>query len=174
MKIILRAIIFLALAISFQANADTLAGKVIGVSDGDTVTLLSQDKQQIKVRLAAIDAPEKAQAFGQRAKQHVSDLCFGKQAEVKVIDTDRYGRSVGEVSCDGVFANAEMIKAGMAWVYRKYSKGYVAFFPLEEEARVARRGLWSDTDPVAPWEWRKSLLFATVCKVSQYFVSQLP
>ena len=146
----------LALAISFPAAADTLAGKVIGVSDGDTITLLSQGKQQIKVRLAAIDAPEKAQAFGQRAKQHMSDICFGKQAEVKVIDTDRYGRSVGEVTCDGVFANAEMIKAGMAWVYQKYSKGYGAFFPLEEEARAAKRGLWSDPNPVAPWEWRKA------------------
>lgn len=125
---------------------------VIGISDGDTLTVL-HDQQQIKVRLAEIDAPEKAQAFGAKAKQSLSDMCFGKTAEIATQAKDRYGRTVARVRCDGIDANAEQVRRGMAWVYIKYS--HDSALPLfEQEARAARRGLWSDPNPVPPWDWR--------------------
>lgn len=146
----------LLLLLAGTALANDLSGRVVGISDGDTLTLLDSANTQVKARLAAIDAPEKAQAFGNRAKQALSDLCFGKPATVKVVDTDRYGRTVSEVTCAGTNANAAMIERGMAWVYRKYAEGYGHLFPLEDEARQAGRGLWADSDPVPPWEWRKA------------------
>lgn len=152
----LRFLLLFCLAIPVTALAENLTGRVVGVSDGDTMTIVNGSNTQIKIRLAAIDAPEKAQAFGQRGKDKLSDLCFGKQASIKVVDLDRYGRTVGEVECAGVNANEAMIKAGMAWVYRKYAKGYGHLLPIEEEARAAKRGLWADRDPVPPWEWRKA------------------
>lgn len=135
--------------------ANDLSGRVVGITDGDTLALLDCANAQIKVRLAAIDAPEKAQAFGNRAKQALFDLCFGKPATVKEVDTDRYGRTIGEVICAGTNANSAMIERGMAWIYRKYAEGYDHLFPIEEEARKAKRGLWADPSPVPPWEWRK-------------------
>jgi micrococcal nuclease len=131
-----------------------LLGLVVGVSDGDTLTVLTPEKQQVKVRLAEIDAPEKAQPFGQRAKQYLSALCYDKQAQLRIVDMDRYGRAVARVTCDGTDANASQVKAGMAWVYDKYAKD-AALYGLQDEARAARRGLWVDRGPVAPWEFRK-------------------
>ncbi|MDP3211912.1 thermonuclease family protein [Methylotenera sp.] len=145
-----------ALSLSTMAYAETITGRVVGVSDGDTLTILDQSNTQFKIRLAAIDAPEKAQPFGQRGKQKLSDLCFGKSANVQVISTDRYGRSVGEVDCAGVNANEVMVQSGLAWVYRKYDKGYGHLYGLEDDARNARRGLWADDNPTPPWEWRKA------------------
>lgn len=136
--------------------AETLEGRVIGISDGDTLTLLDASKTQVKIRLAAIDAPEKAQPFGQRSKERLSDICYDKQATVGLVDTDRYGRTVGEVVCDGTNANETMIKSGMAWVYRKYVKGYSHLYAFEDEAKATKRGLWIDPNPVAPWDWRKA------------------
>ena len=130
----------------------TLVALVIGISDGDTLTVL-HDQQQIKVRLAEIDAPEKAQPFGARAKKSLSDMCFGKTADITPQAKDRYGRTVARVRCDGIDANAEQIRRGMAWVYTRYS--HDSTFPsLEKEARAARRGLWADDSPIPPWEWR--------------------
>jgi endonuclease YncB( thermonuclease family) len=137
------------------AHADTLSGRVVGIADGDTLTILGVSKVQHKIRLAAIDAPEKSQAFGNKSKQALSDLCFDKHASIKVVDTDRYGRTVGEVTCAGNNANEAMVRSGMAWVYRKYAKGYPGLYKLEEEAKAAKRGLWADSNPVPPWEWRK-------------------
>lgn len=125
---------------------------VISISDGDTLTVL-HDQQQVKIRLAEIDAPEKAQAFGARAKQSLSDLCFGKQAEVVPQSSDRYGRTVARVRCDGIDANAEQVRRGMAWVFDRYVTDRI-LYALQDEARTARRGLWSDPAPVPPWEWR--------------------
>lgn len=136
------------------AAADTLSGRVVAISDGDTLTILDGSNTQHKVRLAAIDAPEKAQAFGNRAKQALSDICFGKSAVITVVDTDRYGRTVGEVDCLGTSANQEMLRLGMAWVYRKYAKGYGHFYAFEDDAKASKRGLWTDPNPVPPWEWR--------------------
>lgn len=127
---------------------------VISISDGDTLTVLTHDKQQIKIRLAEIDAPEKRQPFGTRSKQSLSDLCFGKQAEVKPQVKDRYKRTVARITCDGVDANAKQVSRGMAWVYRQYAKDH-DLYVLEHQAKVEKRGLWSAPSPIPPWEWRK-------------------
>jgi micrococcal nuclease len=132
-----------------------LLGLVVGVSDGDTLTLLTPEKQQVKVRLAEIDAPEKSQPFGQRSKQSLSALCYDKQAQLRIVDMDRYGRAVARVICDGTDANASQVKAGMAHVYPKYAKD-PALYTLQDEARTAKRGLWADPSPVPPWEFRKA------------------
>jgi endonuclease YncB( thermonuclease family) len=152
---ILRVAVIAMLLFAVPVLADTQAGRVVGISDGDTLTLLDESKVQHKIRLAAIDAPEKAQAFGNRSKQALSDLCYDKVASIKVVDTDRYGRTVGELSCAGTNANEAMVRSGMAWVYRKYAKGYPGLYKLEDEAKAAKRGLWTDSNPVPPWEWRK-------------------
>ena len=137
------------------AKGEELRGEVVGVADGDTVTVL-RGKEQVKVRLLGVDCPESSQAFGQRAKQFASERVFGKNVRVTVRDTDRYGRAVGEVfySKDGaqVCLNAELVEAGLAWAYRHYSMKYV---PQEDAARAARAGLWADKDPVPPWDFRK-------------------
>lgn len=158
MRLRLAKILLIALSMSFPpvAYAETISGKVIAISDGDTLTLLVDGNRQIKIRLAAIDAPEKNQAFGNRAKQQLSDLCFDKNATLKVISTDRYGRTVGDIYCAGSNANLEMVKSGLAWVFRKYDKGFEYLYESEEEARTAKRGLWADPNPIAPWDWRKS------------------
>ena len=128
-------------------------GKVISVTDGDNLTLLTADKQQIKVRLNAIDAPEKAQAYGSASKKSLSDLCYGKQATVETFEMDKYGRTIGDVYCDGLSANTEQIRAGMAWVYRKYSDD-PELIALEDEAKAQRIGLWDDSKAIAPWDFR--------------------
>jgi endonuclease YncB( thermonuclease family) len=135
------------------AYPQTYEGKVIGVSDGDTITILIGGRTQLKVRLAEIDAPEKSQAFGQRSKQSLSDLVFGKQVKVEQQDWDRYGRVVGRVYADGLDVNAEQVKRGTAWVYRKYAHDQ-ALFALEQEAKNNKRSLWADPHAIPPWEYR--------------------
>ncbi len=135
-----------------QAYASTYEGKVVGVSDGDTVTLLMSG-HQVRVRLAEIDAPEKQQPYGQRSKQSLSELVYGKQVKVNQQDRDRYGRVVGRVYVENLDVNAEQIKRGMAWIYRKYNRDR-SLLALEQEARGAKRGLWSDLNPIPPWEYR--------------------
>ena len=131
-------------------------GRVVGVSDGDTLTLLTAEKQQVKVRLGEIDTPESRQPYGQRAKQALSDLAYNKEARVVVQDTDRYGRTVGRVYVGGVDVNAELVKQGAAWVYRQYLKDQ-SLLALEAEAKAAKRGLWGlpETERCPPWDWRK-------------------
>ena len=102
------------------AHAGTISGKVVGVSDGDTITVLDAAKTQHKIRLASIDAPEKAQSFGQRSEEHLSDSVFGKQVQVKFNKSDKRGRTVGKVRVDGKGANFEQIRSGLAWHYKKY------------------------------------------------------
>lgn len=138
------------------AFAETIYGKVVSVADGDTLTLLSNNFTEFKIRLAGIDAPEKAQAFGQVSKHQLSSLCFNKQAEVKVVATDKYHRTVGDVFCENAHANEEMVKGGYAWVYRQYSQGFEQFIPLENAAKDAKIGLWADTQPTPPWQWRRA------------------
>lgn len=140
------------LAIS-HAAAETVTGRVVGVSDGDTLTLLDDGNNTVKIRLAEIDAPEKKQPFGARSKESLSDLCYDKAATADIQAKDRYGRTVARIKCDGVDANAAQISRGMAWVYDKYVKDK-SLFRLQDEARTALLGLWSDPDPVPPWEWR--------------------
>ena len=131
---------------------------VVGIADGDTLTArceqqADQSAQTLKVRLAEIDAPERGQAFGNRSKQHLSDLCFGKTATVTPLTTDRYGRTVARVSCASTDANAEQVRAGMAWVFDQYVTDR-GLYTVQDDARRAGRGLWVDREPVAPWEWR--------------------
>jgi endonuclease YncB( thermonuclease family) len=126
----------------------------VGIADGDTLTVLTSSKQQHKIRLAEIDAPEKSQPFGVKSKQSLSDLCFGKEAEVTPRAIDRYKRTVARVRCDGVDANAEQVNRGMAWVYRKYAKDN-NLYVLQHYAKVAKRGLWSDPSAIPPSAWRQ-------------------
>lgn len=128
---------------------------VIGISDGDTLTVLNADKQQVKIRLAEVDAPEKSQPFGAKSRQSLSDLCFGKHARVTPRSKDQYGRTVAHVACDGIDANAEQVSRGMAWVYRRYAKDHNLFI-LEHEAKRLKRGLWADKSPIPPWQWRRT------------------
>jgi endonuclease YncB( thermonuclease family) len=128
-------------------------GMVVGIRDGDTLTVLV-DKQEVKVRLASIDAPELGQPFGKAARQSLADLCHQKQATVTPGARDRYGRTVGDVSCDGTPAGAEQVRRGMAWVYVKYAPKASPLHQLQVEARAARLGLWADPAPTPPWDWR--------------------
>lgn len=151
--------LIIALVVMLAANpaSAAISGRITAVHDGDTVTLLTDEKQQIKVRLAEIDAPELKQPYGQKSKQGLSALCFDKPASIEPVTKDRYGRTVARVTCAGVPANKEMVRAGAAWVYRKYSDS-PELLKLEEEARAAHRGLWGlQPDQITPpWEWRKS------------------
>lgn len=129
---------------------------VIGIADGDTLTARCETPTglgNLKIRLAEIDAPEKAQPWGNRSKQHLADTCFNKRADVRPVATDRYGRTVARVQCDGVDANAEQVRAGMAWVYDRYVAD-LSLFDVQSSARASRTGLWVDRQPIPPWEWR--------------------
>ena len=144
----------LLLLFTLSAHAETLEGKVIMIADGDTLTILTSSSQQIKVRLAGIDTPERKQPFGNRAKQTLANLAFQKQAFVEVETKDRYGRTVGVVFVDGQNVNAELVRLGIAWVYRKYNKD-MALYELESRAKKERLGLWLEENPIPPWEWRR-------------------
>lgn len=156
-------VIFAALVVFLfcsAPHAETITGRVVAIADGDTITVLDTSNQQHKIRLAGIDAPEKKQPFGERSKQHLSTLTFNKQVTVEWNKQDRYGRTVGKVMVNGVDANLEQIKAGMAWWYEKYRKEQALadqrlYREAEQMTREGRVGLWRDSQPVAPWEWRK-------------------
>lgn len=148
----LQALLIALMAVG-TANAD-FTGEVVGVTDGDTVTVL-RDREPVKVRLTEIDAPERKQPFGQRSRQHLADLVFRKDVLVVERGKDRYGRTLGRLKLGAVDANEEQIRSGMAWVYDKYVVDR-SLFGLQDEAKLARRGLWADPEPVPPWEWRQS------------------
>ena len=151
--IIVLSLALVLAAVSAIASAADFSGKVVGVLDGDTIEVLHQGKPE-RIRLNGIDCPEKGQAFGQRAKQLTSDLAFGKVVTVKIMDHDRYGRTVGQVILpDGKDLNRELVRAGLAWWYQKYSTDQT-LGQLEAEARAAKRGLWADPHAIPPWEFR--------------------
>lgn len=137
--------------------AELIKGRVVGIADGDTLTLLTAEKRQVKVRLAEIDTPEKGQPYGNRSRQALAELVFQKQITVDVIDMDRYGRPVGRVFQGETDVNAEMVKRGAAWVYRKYVTDQ-SLFGIEDAAKAAKVGIWalSEVDQMPPWEWRRS------------------
>lgn len=154
---IVLSFILTASSICHAKDLSPWTGKVVGVSDGDTVTVMKAGKGA-KVRLSEIDCPESGQPFGSRAKQLTSDLCFGKVVTVKPTDVDRYGRIVAHVILpDGrnLNLNEEIVKAGLAWQFKRYSKS-ARLEKLEAEARKAKIGIWSMPNPVPPWEWRQS------------------
>ena len=144
------ALAFLPLA----GIAQNLTGQVVNVHDGDTLTVLV-DRKQVRVRLLEIDAPESKQAFGNRSRQSLHELCHGKPAQVQDKGQDRYGRTIGQVTCGGIDANAEQVRRGMAWVYVQYALPDSPLYSLQNAARDGRRGLWSDISAIPPWEWRK-------------------
>lgn len=136
----------------------TLLCLVVGISDGDTLTARCGEPgayEQVKIRISAIDAPEKAQPFGQVSRQHLARLCFQQQATIKTRSRDRYGRTVADVECQGQDVATEQVRSGLAWYYVRYGKGHEHLGELEADARAARRGLWS-FEAMAPWEWRKT------------------
>lgn len=121
---------------------------------------MDASNQQHKIRLAGIDAPEKKQPFGDRSKQHLAQMVFNKAVTVEWNKQDRFGRTVGKVIVNGVDANLEQIKAGMAWWYEKYrreqsERDQYLYSAHEQEAKAKRIGLWSDSNPAPPWDWRK-------------------
>ena len=134
-----------------------IQGTVIGISDGDTITVLTDDKVQYKIRLYGIDCPESHQDFGTRAKQFASDMIYKTRVTVETVTTDRYGRTVGIVHIAGKSLNEELIRHGYAWVYPQYCKKPVcaAWNELEQQARASKIGLWSHANPVPPWEFRR-------------------
>jgi micrococcal nuclease len=136
------------------ADVQTISARVVGVHDGDTLTALTDDKRQLKVRLHGIDAPELGQPHGQASKRALSDLVFGKQVTLHITGTDRYKRTLARVTVDDIEVDAQMIVTGHAWHYSRYDHT-AALEAAERNARAARRGLWADAEPVPPWEWRK-------------------
>lgn len=132
----------------------TLNGKVIGVKDGDTIDILYNNKK-LTIRLAHIDCPEKKQPYGQAAKKFLSDRCIGQTVTIQHHNEyDRSKRLIGEViSAPGENLNKALVKAGLAWHFKKYSTNQ-EYAALEQAARKQRIGLWSEPNPVAPWDWR--------------------
>lgn len=156
--------IVLALLIGLQwvAHADVLLGRVVGVSDGDTISVLDENKQRHVIRLMGIDAPEKAQAFGHKAKQSLSELVFDRYVSITWFKRDRYGRTVGQVRVDNTDLCLEQIKRGFAWHYKQYEREQSEedrsrYADAEKEARNARIGLWVDDKPTEPSIFRKRL-----------------
>lgn len=160
----------LAICIASNASAEIITGRVVGVADGDTITVLDASKAQHKIRIGGIDAPEKAQPFGQRSKASMSSLVFGKDVEVVAGKRDRYGRLIGKVmvadpscaarSCPKTLdAGLTQLTMGMAWWYRQYAREQSAedagaYEFAEQEARARHAGLWHDPEPTPPWDWR--------------------
>lgn len=147
------AVILFTFFLAIPAFAGEFAGRVVGVIDGDTIDVIHNGQAE-RIRLNGIDCPEKRQAFGKKAKQFTSSLVYGKNVTIQVLRKDRHGRTVGDVVLpDGTNVSRELVKAGLAWWYRQYSKDE-RLGVLEEEARKAKRGLWADSNPIPPWEIR--------------------
>jgi endonuclease YncB( thermonuclease family) len=158
----MKYLITLALLCSVNfAWAATITGRVVGIADGDTITVLDNTNTQYKIRLSGIDAPEKKQDFGNASKKTLSELVFNKQVTVDWTKEDRYGRIVGKVLLNGVDINLQQVKTGMAWFYRKYQSELtqddrMKYLHAEEDAIERRVGLWQLANPVAPWDFRKA------------------
>jgi len=146
--------ILLLLLTTLTAQAFEFTGKVVGVSDGDTITVLYQGNKQYKVRLQHIDCPESAQDFGSKAKKALSAKVFGKVVTIKWEATDRYKRILGDVYVGRQWVNLEMVKEGMAWHYKHYSKD-ATMAAAETGARAAKVGIWSMPNPTPPWDFRR-------------------
>jgi micrococcal nuclease len=128
--------------------------QVVGVADGDTLTALSANLERVKCRLYGIDAPEKKQAFGQASKLSLAQLSFGRSASIDIVGRDRYGRAICKIAVAGVDVNKEQIVRGMAWMYRQYARDD-SYSDAEVRAQTRRVGIWGDTRPVPPWDFRR-------------------
>lgn len=141
----------------FPMSLATLICLVVAISDGDTLTARCGNPgayRQVKIRIAAIDAPESRQAFGQKSRQNLAALCFRQRATLQPIDTDSYGRTVANVRCGGVDVASAQVSAGLAWVYTPYASAHPRLAPLQQQARSHGTGLWSQRRPQAPWDYR--------------------
>ena len=152
--------LWLCLLACTPAHSEVLLGTVVGVADGDTVTVLDAFKTQHRIRLSGIDAPEKKQAFGNRSRQSLAELVFQKPVKVEYTKTDRYGRIVGKVLVNNIDANLEQIKRGLAWHYKAYEREQspvdrALYAQIEAATRSASLGLWQDRSPIPPWDFRK-------------------
>ena len=159
----------LAARIAFAGDPWIVTGRVVGISDGDTITVLDADKKQHKIRINGIDAPEKGQAFGERSRQSLAQMAHGKDAGLECHKTDRFGREICKVwvqplDCPRCGKTLDVglaqISVGLAWWYRRYANEQSAedrgrYKSEEEVARLRKRGLWVDDAPVPPWEWRR-------------------
>ena len=155
-KLLLIFILFL----SNIVNAKTIEGLVVGVADGDTITVLDQQKNTYKIRLQGIDAPEKKQAFGEKSKQSLHDLVHGKQVRIEYDKEDKYGRIVGKITLDDLDICLQQLVLGMAWHYKKYQNEQsvadrVVYNDAELKSKSLKLGLWADETPTPPWEFRK-------------------
>ena len=153
MRKYLQIVLFILILCSY-ANSLELIGKVVKVSDGDTVTILTEDKTQHKIRLNDIDAPEKKQAFGNKSKDNLANYIAGKTVTVEYTKTDRYKRVLGTIYYNNTDINLQQVKDGYAWVYKQYSNKQ-NYIKAEREARSSKKGLWRDNNPAEPWEYRK-------------------
>ena len=153
----MKFLLLLLLAVSIDVSAYELVGKIVYVTDGDTVTMLDDAKEQRKIRLYGIDAPERKQPYGAKATDLLAGMVKGKTIRAVCANADRYGRDVCTLYDGATDVNAEMVRQGGAWVYRKYYGKGGAYYALEDEARKTGRGLWltSEYQAVEPWEWRK-------------------
>lgn len=153
----MKHIIIMMFALTLQAAE--FEAEVIGVMDGDTIKVLTSDKREIKIRFEHIDAPEKKQPFGQLCKGVLSDMIFGKTVYIRSQSRpDRYGRMIAEVfMCEASkeSVNMAMVRGGCAWHYKQFSKDST-YADAERIARDTKIGLWKDSNPVAPWLWRKN------------------
>ena len=131
-----------------------LIGKVVKVSDGDTVTILTSNKTQHKIRLNDIDAPEKKQAFGNKSKDNLAKYIAGRTVTVEYQKKDKYKRILGTIYYNNRDINLQQVKDGYAWVYKQYSNKQ-NYIKAEREARSSKKGLWRDNNPTEPWEYRK-------------------
>lgn len=151
-RLVVAMIIVISLPVLTWPQHATWQGKVVGVSDGDTITVLHDGKAEIII-LYGIDCPEKKQSFGKRAKKFTYDMVFGKNVEVEPVTTDRHGGTTAWVNIDGTTLNEELLKAGLAWHYKKYSSEW-HLTVLEAQARRSKVGLWRHPRHIPPWDYR--------------------
>lgn len=149
----MRTLFLFLLLLPLWQDLETITGKVVGVSDGDTIVLLLSNNTEIKVRLEGIDCPEKKQDFGERAKQATASMCWSKDVRIMKSGEDKYGRTLGFVYVGDVCVNEELLKLGLAWHYKKYNSDK-HYAQLEQTARDGKIGLWSQPNPEAPWDFR--------------------
>ncbi len=153
------ALCLAGLVASTHAGTHQIEGRIVGVHDGDTITLLDAENRQHKIRLDGIDAPELGQPFGRASKQHLAELLANREAVAECSKIDRYRREVCRVLVGGADAGLEQVRAGLAWYFMRYAKELPPdrrqqYADMEAQARLERRGLWADAEPVAPWDWR--------------------
>jgi len=140
---------------SLVSFAQLKTAQVVAIKDGDTVVLLDDNNNQITIRLAEVDCPEKKQAFGTRAKQFTSEQVYLEYVQYTITSKDRYGRSIGKIYYDdNKYLSEEIIKAGYGWHYSQYSKSQ-KLSEIQADAKAHKRGLWVDENPIATWEFRK-------------------